>query len=135
MNVLNAALYTRLQGSASTYLSGTTAIYYKQAPEDAALPYIVWNIQGGGDENLDANRTKNLVLFIRAYARGAGSAALAGTIDNQIDAALHLNPLTVSGWTNIWLARETDIELVDLEPNGTQIHTAGALYRVRLDKD
>lgn len=135
MNALDAAIYSRLQGSASTYLSGTTAIYHIQAPEGAALPYIVWNLQGGGDENLDANRTKNLVVFIRAYARGAGSAALAGTIDNQIDAALHLNPLTVSGWTNIWLARETDIESVELEPNGTPIYTAGGLWRVRLDKD
>ena len=133
MNALNTAIYTKLQGTAITaLLSGTSSIYNIQAPENSTLPYIVWNIQGGGDENLDANRTKNLVLFIRAYS--ASSAATAGSIDAQIDAALHLVPLTVSGWDNIWIAREQDLETVQNEPSGKRIWMAGGLYRVRLDK-
>ena len=133
MNALNTAIYTKLQGTAITsLLSGTSSIYNIQAPENSTLPYIVWNIQGGGDENLDANRTKNLVLFIRAYS--ASSAATAGSIDAQIDTALHLVPLTVSGWDNIWIAREQDLETVQNEPSGQRIWMAGGLYRVRLDK-
>jgi hypothetical protein len=134
MNALDSALYSRLQGTAITaLLAGTTSLYHIQAPENATLPYIVWNIQGGGDENLDANRTKNLVLFIRAYSEN--SAATAGSIDAQVDTALHLAPLTVSGWTNIWFAREQDLESVQLEPSGNRFFMAGGLYRVRLDKD
>lgn len=134
MNELDAALYTRLQGTAITsQLSGTTALYHIQAPENATLPYIVWNIQGGGDENLTQNRTKNLVVFIRAYS--GNTAAQAGSIDAQVDAALsNSSPLTVSGWTNIWLAREQELETVQLEPNGKQVFMAGGLYRVWLDK-
>jgi len=133
MNDLDSAIYTRLQGTAITsLLSGTTALYHIQAPDNAVLPYICWNIQGGGDENLDANRTKNLVVFVRAYSEN--KPAVAGSIDAQIDAALHLAPLTVSGWTNIWLAREQDIETVQVEPNGNKFFMAGGLYRVRLDK-
>jgi len=133
MNELNAAIYARLQGTAITsLLSGTTALYNVQAHENATLPYIVWNIQGGGDENLTQNRTKNLVMFIRAYSEN--SAAAAGSIDAQIDTALHLTPLTVSGWTNIWLAREQDLETVQLEPSGKQFFMAGGLYRVWLDE-
>ena len=133
MNEVDAALYTRLQGTAVTsLLAGTTSIYHLQAPEGAALPYIVWNIQGGGDENLDANRTKNLVYWIRAYS--GVSAAEAGSIDAQIDSALHMQPLTVSGWTNIWLAREEDIEMPITEPSGELTFVAGGLYRNRLDK-
>lgn len=134
MNELNAAIYTRLQGTAITsLLSGTTALYNIQAPENATLPYIVWNIQGGGDENLTQNRTKNLVMFIRAYSEN--SAALAGSIDAQIDTAFHMQPLTVSGWTNIWCAKEQDLETVQLEPSGNQFFMAGGLYRVWIQED
>jgi hypothetical protein len=134
MNELDASLRTRLQGTAITSrLAGTNSIYHHQAPENETMPFIVWNIQGGGDENLDANRTKNHVLFIRAYS--GNTAAQAGSVDAQIDAALHLSPLTVSGWTNIWLSRIQDIETAQLEPNGKIIYSAGGLYRCHLDKE
>lgn len=134
MNELDSALYTRLQGTAVTsLLSGTTAIYKNQAPEGATLPYIVFNKQSGSPWNLDANRVDDLLYYIRAYS--GNSAAQAGSIDAQIDTALHLTPLTVSGWTNIWIARESNIELVSTEPSGRLIHSAGALYRIIIDKN
>ena len=134
MNALDAALYTRLQGTAITsLLAGTTALYHLQAPDNAAFPYIVWNIQGGGPVNLDSNRVDNLVIFIRSYVQGAGSATVAGSIDAQVDAALHLLPLTVTGYTNTWLAKEQTLETVQTEPSGNVIHMAGGLYRCRLD--
>src|SRR5512147_2938381 len=135
MNVLDSALYSRLQGTAITaLLAGTTSIYHLQAPEGATFPYCVFSLQGGGDVNDTSNRLKNLILNIRAYATGSNGAALAGSIDSQIDTALHLSPLTVSGWTDIWLARETDIELVETQPNGIQVFTSGGLYRCMLSK-
>ena len=131
MKALNAALYSRLQGTAITsLLSGTTAIYSQQAPENSTLPYIVYNVQGGGDENQSQNRTKNLVVFVRAYA---AQNSTAGSIDAQIDTALHLAPLTVTGWSNFWMARETDLETVENPPTGGQVWMNGALYRCRLD--
>ena len=133
MNELNAAIYARLQGTAAvrSLLAGTTAIYNLQAPESQVYPYIVFNVQGGGDENQTQHRTKNLVVFVRTYA--AANAAQAGSIDAQVDLALHLNPLTITGWSNFWLARERDIELVENDPSGRQIFTSGGLYRVRLE--
>lgn len=136
MNVLNTAIYSRLgTTTAITNLlaSGSASIFNLQAKEGAALPYIVWSIQGGGDENLTANRTKNLMVFIRAYS--GVSAAQAGSIDAQIDTALHLNPLTVSGWTNIWLARETDLETVENIPNTKPVYMNGGFYRCWLDSN
>ncbi len=133
MNALDSALYSRLQGTAITnLLSGTTSIYHLQAPDNTTKPFIVWNIQGGGDENDSAHRTKNLVVFIRAYS--GVSAAQAGSIDTQIDTALHLAPLTVTGWGNFWLARETDLELPEVTPSGVTAYMAGGTYRVRLEK-
>jgi hypothetical protein len=133
MNAVNTSIYSRLQGTTAitSLLAGTTAIYYQQAKDAQDYPYIVWSIQGGGDENQTKNRTKNIVYYVRVYS--GVSAAQAGSIDAQVDTALHLNPLNVSGWTNIWLAREQDIELVETEASGRKIYTSGGLYRLILD--
>ena len=133
MKALNTAIFSRLSGATAltALLPGTASIYALQAREGAAYPYVVYSIQGGGDENMSANRTKNLVYFVRAYGTVN---AQAGSIDAQIDAALHLVPFTgVTGWVNFWLARETDLELVENPPTGGQVFMNGALYRVRLD--
>ena len=135
MNSLDAALYTRLQTTSglTSLLAGTISIYHLQAPEGATLPYVVFNIQGGGDTNQTRHRVKSLVLFVRAYS--GSSAAQAGSIDAQVDTALHLVPLTVSGWTDLWLARETDLETVQIEPSGRQVWMAGGLYREITEKN
>jgi len=135
MNVLNAAIYSRLQTTSAitSLLSGTTAIYNQQAPEGATLPFIVFSTPSELDENMTQNRTKNNVVYIRAYS--GSSAAQAGSIDTAIDTALHLIPLTVSGWTNFWMVREQGIELVETQSTGKIIYSAGANYRVRLDKE
>lgn len=133
MKFLNTAMYSRLNGATAitALLSGTTAIYALQAPEGATLPYIVYNIQGGGDVNDTSNRLKNLVVSVRAYAT---TNARAGSIDSQIDTALHFVPFTnVTGYTNIWLARETDIETVENPPTGTQVFMNGGMYRTIFD--
>lgn len=138
MNVLDTAIYSRLNGATaltSLLAGGTigTSIFSLQAPKNAAYPYVVFSHQGGGDDNDTQNRTKNLIRYVRAYGTAN---AQAGSIDAQIDAALHLIPFSnVSGWTTMWLAREEDIELVENPPTGNQVFTQGGLYRIRLDKD
>ena len=135
MNVLDQSIYSRLNTSAVTNLlaAGSASLFHIQAAENASYDYVVWNIQGGGDENLSPHRTKNLLVFIRAYS--VSGAAQAGSIDAQIDTALHLVPLTVTGWSDLWLARETDIELVETEESGRPIFTAGGIYRLLLEKN
>ncbi len=135
MNVLDAALYTRLQSTSgvTSLLAGTTAIYHLRAPKDQAYPYIVFSIQGGGDENQTSHRTKALVYFVRAYA--ANSAAQAGSVDQAVDTALHLVPLTVTGWSNFWLAREADLEIPETTPQGETVYMSGGLYRLRTEKN
>ena len=133
MKFLNTAIYNRLNGATAvtSLLAGTTSVYALQAPEGATLPYIVWNVQGGGDVNDTSNRLKNLVVFIRAYAT---TNARAGSVDAAIDTALHFVPFTgVTGWTNIWLARETDLETVENPPTGSQVFMNGGLYRAYFD--
>ena len=90
MNALHVGIYNKLAaGTALTDLlsGGTASLYHLAVPDGASLPYVVWNVQGGGDENLTANRTKNLVVFVRGYS--GASAGAAGTIDAEIDTLLH----------------------------------------------
>lgn len=139
MNVLDIAIMSRLSSATAltsllaNLANGTSpAICHLQAPEGQALPYVVYSVQGGGDLNDNPHRTKSLVVFFRAYAT---SAKAAGSIDAQIDTALHLVPFTsVTGWTNSWLAREQDLELVENPPNGAPVYMQGGLYRERLTK-
>lgn len=136
MNALDTAIYSMLSGgTALTTLVGGTAsprIYHLQAPEGSPLPYVVWNIQGGGDTNDSPHRVKSLVIFVRGFS--SVSAKDAGSIDAQVDGLLHLKTLTVTGWTNIWLARETDLETVENPPSGAPVYMAGGLYRVNIEK-
>lgn len=133
MNELDAAIYSKLQttGALTSLLSGTTAIYSIQAKDNASFPYIVFNVQGGGDENQTAHRTKNLVVFIRAYSQV--SKVQAGSIDAQIDAAMHMQTLNVSGWANFWTAREGDLSAVENPASAKPIYMVGGLYRVRIE--
>ena len=131
-NALNTAIYSTLSsGTALTaLLAGTTAIYNMQAPDGATFDYAVWNLQGGGDDNMTAHRTKNLVVFVRGYS--STSAARAGSIDSKIDALLHKQVLSVSGWSNFWLAREEDVATVEVTEAGNTIWMCGGLFRVRM---
>jgi len=132
-NSLNTAIFNQLKaGTALITALGGTALYYLQAPDEATQPFVVWNYQAGGDENETSNRTKNIVVNVRCFAR---TPAQAGTIDALVDGRLHMQTLSVPGWTNFWLARETEIALVENLPNVEKSYMAGALYRVRLDQN
>jgi hypothetical protein len=131
MNSISSAIYLTLQqGTALTaLLAGTTSIYKDIAPDNASYPYVVFNLQGGGETNETPNRAKNMVYFIRAYSKT--STANAGNIDTQIDNLLHGKTLSISGRNNFWTAREGEIENTEVLSNGDRVYSAGALYRIR----
>ena len=134
MNALDAAIYSKLNtsGVTSQLAAGSASLFALQAKEGAAYPYVVWNIQGGGDDNLDPRRTKDVVWFIRAYSQA--SKAQAGSIDAAIDTALHLQTLNVSGWSNYWVAREEDLAATEYPPNNQPVFMVGGFYRVLIEK-
>jgi len=133
-NALPAALYSKLTGTSglTALLAGTTSVYNIQAPDDASLDYVVFNIQAGGDDNESAHRTKDLLVFIRGYS--SVNASMAGSIDAQIDTALHMKPLTISGWANFWISRERDFANVEIDASNFKTWMAGAYYRIRAEK-
>lgn len=129
-NALNAAINSRLTGGTALISAiGGTAIYHGFAPEDSALPYVIWSYTAGGAENMTPNASVAEVVYIRAYATTAKKAA---EIDAQIAALMQTN-LTVTGWSNYWLAREDEYYLPETDEAGVRTWTCGANYRVRLD--
>ena len=131
-NALNAAIHSRLSadGSLGTLLGGTTNVFYQQAPDHQDYPFVVFDWQAGGDENLTPSRMKNMIMHARGYT--TVGAATAGTIDARIDTLLHNYTFTVVGWTNFLTMREEDIALVENPSDGKKVYSAGGLYRVRL---
>jgi hypothetical protein len=139
MNAFNSALDARLRGTSAitsllaTMPNGTaSAIYHLQAPEGATLPYVVFSLQSDVETNDTAHKVRNDLGFIRAYS--GVSAVQAGSIDAAIETALDNVPLVVSGWTNLWLAREQELETVENQPSGKAIYMQGAFYRAILER-
>ncbi len=129
-NALNSAINTRLTGGTALVSAlGGTAIYHGYAPEDKALPFVIWSYSGGGAENMTPNTSVNEVVYVRSYAATAKQAA---TIDGLVASLMQTN-LTVTGWSNYWLAREEEIFMPELDEAGKTTWTCGAYYRVRLD--
>ncbi len=136
MNALAAALYGRLTATpALTALLATpTSVYSRRVPQRAAYPAVLFAKQSGVDDNDNPHRARQLVYLVKAIVADADgvSGATVGAIDDQIDAALHLQPLVVAGWTNVWLARESDVDYEEDAPGGKRFWHAGGLYRIRL---
>lgn len=129
---VNTALYGRLAGDATLVAmlsAGTLSIFLDSAPDNAPLPFVVFSHQSGIEPSLTAHRDPDELLYVRGFA---GSPGLAGSIDARIDFLLHLKPLTVSGFTNIWLARETDVSLTEKDTALVTTWNVGALYRSKL---
>lgn len=130
ITAINAAIYSALGASTALVTAlGGTYIYERQAPDDKDLPYVVYSFQGGGPENISPGNLQSDLVYVRAYA---GTPGQDGTIDGYCQTALHRQTLTVTGFTNIWTAREEDIVLVENPPGGKRIYTAGGIYRIRL---
>lgn len=128
--VIEAALFNKLAaGTALIAHLGGTAIYADIAPNNKALPVVVFRYQGGGDENMTPGGQRNLMYTVRAMSY---SKAQAGTIDGDVYGLLHNATLSVSGYTNFWTAREESVNFAEVDAGGSVIYHRGAMYRIRV---
>lgn len=132
IGVLETAIYDRLRLDATIQsLLGGQKVYNRIAPTDTALPYIIFQWQGGGEKNLTPTRMRVLYYTIKALSL---SDVEADNIDERIEALLHDYQLTVSGWTNFWTSRELDIIYSEVDAAGITVHHIGAQYKIMLGK-
>ena len=125
---LNTTIFTALSG---TITNAGSRVYYLQAPDKPTLPYIIFDYVNEGDDNDNPHRSKNCVMSFKAYATTPGAA---GTIDGQIDTALHHTVLSVSSWTSFQSRRENGYSFVETDAAGVKTFMSGADYRFRLTK-
>ena len=131
MNALETGLFTLLTGDSDlTTELGGEYIYNQTAPQGQARPYLVFSKAGGGDRNWSPSRWKNYVYLVKAVADGLKKA---GTVMEKIDAALHNQVITVTGYTNMVTFMEQEVDYVETLDNGKAVFHEGAMFRIRLD--
>lgn len=131
-SLIAVALKSKL-AAGSTLITelGGTAIFQMIARKSQALPYVIFQTQGGGDENTTPRRSVNDVWTVKGIASGLTKAE---AIADEIDTLLHDQTLTIAGWSNFWMAREQTVRFAEVDEKGDDIWHIGAQYRIRLSK-
>ena len=131
MNALKTGLYNKLAGTAALISElGSTAVYDKVAPQGQARPYVVFSHAGGGLENLNPSELWNTRFLVKGVSDRSRQA---GTIAGHIKTTLHLQTLTVTGYTNMVTFMEQEVDYVETLDNGKAVFHEGAMFRIRLD--
>jgi hypothetical protein len=124
MHPLKIALRSRLIAAG---VNGGSAIFDTLAPVGQAYPYILFQYIAGREDTREALDSLNEVWQVKAVTPDhtqAGELALA------IRAALHRQPLTISGWRHLWTVQEAGLWQTELF-NQQPIYHAGGLFRIQ----
>lgn len=127
-------LYSVLSSDAATAAIVGTRIYGDIADQDAAYPYIVYQMQSPGNDVsvIGMHRIFATPLYlVRVIEATNGYSDNAIVVANRIDALLHRASGAVSGGYNIATNRERPFRLTEIA-NGRQVRHLGGLYRLRI---
>lgn len=131
MKALDTALITQLTTPATAlYALVAEKVYVVKAPDSAAFPFVLLNVQAGGDTNDTPVDFVELVYQVKGLATEKADST---SIEDAIRARLHKQAFSVSGWTLVSAMRESEIQYFELVNNVPCFH-AGGLYRFRLSK-
>lgn len=130
------ALYGKMAGDSTlNALLGTPptgyskSIYYQQAPQGAQFPYVVFSKQAGTPRyGLGARAYDNDIWLIKAVDRN-DTADPTDNIASRLDALLTDSTLSISGRTQLYLRRESDIDYPE-EVDGVTYRHAGSNFRL-----
>lgn len=134
------ALYGRMAGD--TTLNGllaapatgySKAIYHNQAPAGAQFPYVIFQKQSGVPTESfgDPDAMDTDVWLVKAVDRDT-SADDAEAAAARIKALLNDAPLSISGYTLLYLRRQSDVEYPEVTDGQTYQHV-GSLFRLVTD--
>lgn len=103
-------------------------VYHRSAPQDADYPFVILSKQSGSPEYTFADWHDNELWTVKGVAR-AGSAVEADDLDKAIKAALQDAELEIDGQATLLCRRDEDVNYGEIE-EGTQVHHAGAMFRI-----
>jgi hypothetical protein len=130
------ALYGKLAGDstlnallATPPTGRTKSIYYQQAPSTANYPYVIFQKQAGTPRySFKANAFDDEVWMVKGVDRN-DDADPVDSISSRLDALLTDGTITISGKTELYLRRESDLDYEETVGDQRFLH-AGSLYRL-----
>lgn len=129
MNDCDKAVFDILSAAPGVTGQVSTRVYNMQAPQEATEPYIIFNKQSGGQEYVfSSGKFRSLAYLVKGVCHSRYPKA-AGTIDSEIETAMHDAALSVSGWTTLYCRREMDVSYAE----GEYTHRGG-VYRIELEQ-
>lgn len=132
------AIYGKLAGDSTlTSLLGAPAtgfsqnVYYQQAPAGATYPLVIFSKQSGTPTYTSKTGTAAFddeVWLVKGIDR-SGTADTADAIASRLDALLTDGTLSISGRSQMYLRRESDMDYAETAEGQVYRH-AGSLYRL-----
>lgn len=106
------------------------AIYHAEAPATAPFPFIIFHKQAGTPTYalVATPALETDVWLIKAVDRNT-SADAAEAAAARLSVLLNDGVLTISGATQLYLRRQSDVEYPEVE-DGVTFHHVGGLYRL-----
>lgn len=129
-----SALYGKITASSAvtSLLSGTASVYYGVAPASAAFPLIVFQQTSGVPVysfKQNGAAYENEVWMIKAIDRSTSSNTV-DSIAHALDTALTDANLSIAGYSQMYLKRESDVPPIVETVEGQQYRHAGAQFRL-----
>lgn len=137
---IRRAIYGKLAGDTTlNNLLGTPAagfskpIYYQQAPQKADHPFVIFQKQAGTPRYALKERAyDNEVWLVKGVDQNPNDADPVDNIASRLDVLLTDGTLSISGQTQLYLRRESDIDFSEVT-DGVRYFHAGALFRLIYD--
>lgn len=129
---LDQAIHGALVGDATLtgqLAAGTASVFYGSADRQSDPPLVTFaEASGVPAYTLGARAWEDFVYVVKAITEGE-SFALAKTLRDRIDEILSDATLTVSGHENLYLRRESSIEMVE-DAGGRRFNHAAGQFRI-----
>jgi hypothetical protein len=111
------------------YIGATARVYDTLAPENATMPFVTFQYQGGYDvrTNGPARIWASTVWLVKAIGTGSTFATLQ-TIAGRVDALL-TGKYGSNTAGQVWCVREQPFQLLEVDA-GVQYRHVGGLYRL-----
>lgn len=133
------ALYGKMAGDTTlTAMLGSPAsgfskaIYYEIAPQGSSFPYVIFSKQSGTPRYaISARAFDDDVWLIKAVDRSEGADAADG-IASRLDALLTDGTISISGRTQLYLRRESDVDYSEVI-DGVAYRHSGSYFRLKYE--
>ena len=134
IGALFSALKARLSGFSALW---GDRVFLDEAPLGTAMPYLIYQRQGGGAANQSVMPDALIVVLVKAVAANFSSAnACAWQISKALDDAGYQDLRTaigrVAGWQISTITEEESLSMRETTPDSKSVYHVGALYRVRM---